>query len=293
MEINNRFIVIGGRGYLGAKLFSSIPSHILRARTASSPLEGFIQLRLDVRQDFSNIPIANGDFVFLTAAISSPDICEREYDRAWNVNVTGTIEFIESVITRGGRVIFFSSDTVYGEYNVKFDESAKCNPSGEYAAMKYEVEKHFLGNPSFKAIRLSYVYSHQDKFSRYLAGCAERNEEAEIFHPFFRAIVHREDVISGALLLAQRWSDISEQVINFGGPQILSRIDFAECLRSSYLSHLRFKISEPGLDFFKNRPRTISMNSPILEKLLGRPARSLCDAVRLEIKSLTTPKGIM
>lgn len=75
-----------------------------------------------------------------------------------------------------------------------FDETAACNPAGEYAAMKREVEQRFSDNASFKAIRLSYVFSPEDKFSRYLAGCAERNEEADLFHPFFRAIVHRDDV---------------------------------------------------------------------------------------------------
>ena len=97
--------------------------------------------------------------------------------------------------------------------------------------MKCEVEQRFSGNASFKAIRLSYVFSREDKFSRYLTGCAERNEEADLFHPFFRAIVHRDDVVDGALALAAHWDDFPEQVINFGGPQVLSRIEFAECLR--------------------------------------------------------------
>ncbi len=283
--MTSKYFVIGGRGYVGAALFWSIPDGVVGLRTASSASEGFLRLRLEAPQDFGNLPIADGDVVFLTAAISAPDICAREHDRAWAVNVTGTSAFVASAIARGARVVFFSSDTVYGEREDEFDERAACQPAGEYAVMKHEVEQHFVGNPSFKAIRLSYVFSREDKFTRYLAGCAQRGEEADLFHPFFRAIVHRDDVVAGALALAERWHEIPEQIINFGGPQVLSRVEFAECLREVYLHDLRFKVTEPDAGFFKNRPRAISMASPILARLLGRPPHSLCAAARIEFLS--------
>lgn len=249
--------------------------------------EGTIQLDLQHPYSFDYEAIAPGLCVFILAAISAPDICAREYDRAWAVNVSGTSSFIQAVIDRGARVIFFSSDTVYGERKDEFDETAAPNSAGEYAEMKREVEQRFSGNASFKAIRLSYVFSREDKFSRYLAGCAERNEEADLFHPFFRAIVHRDDVVEGALALALRWGEVSEQIINFGGPQVLSRIDFAECLRNEYFHDLRFKVTEPGADFFRNRPRVIAMTSPVFARLLGRPPRTLCEAARLEFGSFS------
>jgi nucleoside-diphosphate-sugar epimerase len=151
--------------------------------------------------------------------------------------------------------------------------------------MKREVERRFSGNASFKSRRRSYVFSREDKFSRYLARCAEQNQEADLFHPFFRAIVHRDDVVNGALALAARWDEVPEQVINFGGPQVLSRVDFAECLREVHLNGLRFKVTEPGADFFKNRPRVIAMTSPVFARLLGRPSRTLCEAACLEFAS--------
>jgi dTDP-4-dehydrorhamnose reductase len=277
-----KYFVIGGRGYVGAKLFSSIPHGVIGLRTASSNLADFLRLRLEAPQDFADLPIADGDVVFLTAAISAPDICAREYEQAWNANVIGTSAFISSAIDRGARVIFFSSDTVYGEREDEFDERAACNPAGEYAQMKRDVEQRFSGNASFKSIRLSYVFSRVDKFSRYLIGCAERNEEADLFHPFYRAIVHRDDVVEAALALAEHWDETPEQYINFGGPQVLSRVEFAECLQKAHFEHLQFKITEPSGSFFENRPRVIAMKSPVFSKLLGRPPRSLCEAARIE-----------
>lgn len=280
--MTGKYFVIGGRGYVGAALYSSTQDGAIGFATASSESEGFLRLRLEMPGDFANLPISFGDVVFLTAAISSPDVCAREHDRAWAVNVTGTSEFVAKVISRGARVVFFSSDTVYGERDAAFDESVIINPAGEYAEMKAEVERRFLGNPLFKSIRLSYVFSREDKFTKYLSGCAERGEEADLFHPFYRAIVHRNDVVDGALALARRWDEFPQQVINFGGPEVFSRIDFAECLQRNALPSLRFRVTEPGDEFFKNRPRVIAMTSDILPKLLARPSRTLVEAARIE-----------
>ena len=152
-------------------------------------------------------------------------------------------------------------------------------------SMKHKVEQNFSGNDLFKAVRLSYVFSREDKFSHYLITCADQNKEAELFHPIFRAIVYRNDVVEGVLALAKRWNEFSEQIINFGGPEVLSRIEFAECLREVHLHKLRFKMIDPGSDFFKNRPKFISMTSSVFPRLLGRSPLSLYESAVLEFKS--------
>jgi dTDP-4-dehydrorhamnose reductase len=278
--------VIGATGYVGVPLMmaaqaSNLPTYGT-CRTGSPAL---LQLQLDAPHKFNYDVIKPQDVVILTAAVSSPDICAREHAQAWAVNVTGTSEFIEKVIDRGARVIFFSSDTVYGEQHDAFDESGACNPAGEYAAMKHEVERRFLDSDSFRAIRLSYIFSRYDKFTQYLHGCAARQETAELFHPLYRAIIHRDDVIAGVLALARDWDDFSAKVINFGGPEVLSRIDFAQILTDTALAGLQVRVSEPAGDFFINRPRVIQMNSPALTRLLGRPPLSLRQATTIEFNS--------
>jgi len=274
-------VVIGASGYIGALLLLNAP-HGSWGTSSGREASGLVGVDLTNPEMFPWDRLHGDDVVVMTAAISAPDICACEHERAWTVNVTGTSELISQVISRGARVVFFSSDTVYGERGDTFDETAKNNPVGEYAEMKAEVEKRFLGNPLFKSIRLSYVFSREDKFTKYLSGCAERDQEAELFHPFYRAIVHRDDVVDGALALAHRWDEFPQQVINFGGPEVLSRIDFAECLKHNALPDLRFRVTEPGDEFFKNRPRVIAMSSEILPVLLGRPSRTLAEAVRIE-----------
>lgn len=281
-------IIVGSSGYIGNHFFARLKTDVSHQVIGTSSIGGggHLPLNLATPKEFDYSIIKPNDAILLTAAISAPDICAREHERAWAVNVTGTSEFIANVMARGGRVIFFSSDTVYGEREDQFDEQALCNPAGEYAEMKQEVEKRFLGNALFKAIRLSYVFSQEDKFTKYLIGCVERNEEAEVFHPFYRAAVHRDDVVDGALALALRWDEFPQQVINFGGPKVLARTEFAEILQQAALPSLRFRVTEPAAEFFENRPRIIAMQSPILPKILGRPMRTLFEAVQVEFTSV-------
>ncbi|MGL4858866.1 MAG: NAD-dependent epimerase/dehydratase family protein [Enterobacteriaceae bacterium] len=287
------FFVIGATGYIGAPLYQFAREHCHCYGTSSSGKKGLWHLDLTTPADFEYGKIRAGDIIFVTAAISAPDICAQEYAKVWTVNVTGTATFISQAINRGARVIFFSSDTIYGERENAFDESATCYPAGEYAVMKHEIEQRFRGNPSFKAIRLSYVFSREDKFTRYLIGCSQRAEEAALFHPFFRAIVHRGDVISGAMALAEHWHKIPEQFINFGGPQVLSRIEFAQCLRDTHLQDLRFKVTEPDANFFSNRPRVIAMTSPIFARLSGRSPHPLREAIQLEFGSSSDTRTVL
>jgi nucleoside-diphosphate-sugar epimerase len=277
-------LIAGARGYIGAAALRRLRADGTKVLPlSSSPSEDFGWLDLGNPKSFDSISICEGDFILLMAAISSPDVCAKDPELVRRINVEGTGEFISTCITRGARVIFFSSDTVYGERTDAFDESATCNPSDDYAVMKHEVEGRFLGNTAFKTIRLSYVFSSDDKFTKYLRECVERMKEAEIFHPFYRAVVHRDDVVQGAITLAQRWDEFPQSAINFGGPNVIARTEFAQTLKETVLPVLRFRQIEPEPDFFTNRPRMIQMTSPVLVSLLGRPARTLREAARIEI----------
>lgn len=277
---------IGATGYVGRLLYSQALSIGNAYGTSYLATRDLLQFRLGGTNWFNYQLISSGDLVFLTSAISSPDVCENQYEFARLVNVTSTINFVDQVISRGARVVFFSTDAVYGECSVLADESAVTRPSGKYAAMKREVEERFMGEERFKSVRLSYVFSAEDKFTKYLEGCVARSEVAEVFHPFSRAIVHRGDVVDGALALALRWEEFPQQVINFGGPDVVSRLQVAELFKRIRAPLLDYKIFEPEEAFFKNRPRTIAMKSDILPALLGRPARTLDEAMTLEFAKI-------
>jgi dTDP-4-dehydrorhamnose reductase len=280
-----RIFVIGASGYLGAKIYVAAQQLYPVFGTTTTGLGTFIRFDLSCPEVFDYDSLVEGDTILLTAAISSPDICAREYQRVWETNVVGTSKFINEALSHGAKVMFFSSDTVYGEQHDAFDERMACSPAGEYAAMKHDVEELYLGSVGFKVVRLSYVFSIEDKFTQYLLGCARKGVTAEAFAPFDRAVVHRDDVVLAVLNLAVKWDTVEAPIINVGGPQVLGRAEFAEIIRQEVVPGLALKVTEPSAEFFTNRPSVIRMESPLLSSLLGRTPRSLAEAVKIEFNS--------
>lgn len=280
-------MIVGSNGYLGKELFAAARRQGEARGTSSRSGAGAVHLDLGSAAAFDYASLRKGEVIFLTAAISEPDVCARERDRAWAVNVTGTSEFIGKALDRGARVLFFSSDTVYGEQATPCDETFAPQPGGgAYSDMKRAIESRFSGQPDFKSIRLSYVFSREDRFSRYLAGCALGNEVAEVFDPFSRAVIHRDDVVAGVMALARGWEAFPQPAINFGGPEVISRLEFAQIVRDRMLPGLRYAAMEPPPGFFANRPRVVAMRSPLLPRLLGRAQRSMQEAAILETKGV-------
>jgi dTDP-4-dehydrorhamnose reductase len=277
--------VAGSQGYLGSAIVAQLQECGIDCVPLSSRRAPSTRL-LDLRavHAFEWSMIESGDVIAFAAALSSPDVCAKDPALAKSINVTGTSEFIGRALDTGARIIFFSSDTVYGERPLAFDETARTNPAGTYAEMKLAVEDAFASHPSFRSIRLSYVFSCRDKFTKYLAACAARGDVAEVFDPFLRSVVHVDDVVLGVQHLAAAWDDHPYRVINFAGPQVVSRIEFAETVKNAALPQLQIRHMEPEASFFENRPRVIRMESASFAKVLGRPARELRDAVQMEFE---------
>lgn len=281
--VNGSLLVVGAKGYIGAQIIAEASRRgLLIAGTSSKGGNGLLPLDLVHAEVFNYGTIREDCTVVLAAAVSSPDRCSSNHDNAYAINVVGTAHFIEQALARGARIIFLSSDAVYGEASSPVNEDAPCSPVGAYAEMKLDVERRFLNNPNFKVARLSYVFSRQDKFTRYLLDCATDGSTAEIFHPFARNVIYLSDVVDGILALQSEWEAIELTVVNFGGPRSVSRLDIARAIKRLVAPHLNIREIFPGPGFFKERPREIQLMSAHLESLLGRPLRSIHQAIQLD-----------
>ena len=249
------------------------------------------ELKLDQRPLYYNFDaktiggtsIKEGDVIVFAAAISEPSVVSAQFEKALAVNVDSTGEFIETALAKSCKVIFLSSDAVYGEVECGFDESQPVNPKGAYAEMKAIVEKRFERSNSFKALRLSYNFHKDDRFTVYLRQCAETGVEAEIFDPLYRSVIHRDDTVDAILNLAQDWKLGGDYTyINCGGPHNMSRKDIAKAVRDGALSNLKYKVTQPPAKFYGDRAAFSNMISPRLQKILGRGATTIRPAVALE-----------
>ena len=72
-------------------------------------------LNLSEPYEFDYELIKPDDFVVFCAAISSPDKCRSDYSNAYATNIEGPKFVITKFLERRARVVFCSSDAVYGE----------------------------------------------------------------------------------------------------------------------------------------------------------------------------------
>ena len=136
------YLIIGASGYIGSALYKySINNNLLVTGTSTKGSKRYLPFNLENPKNLKEINLNKYSCVFFAAAISSPDICSKEHVYAKEINVKKTSEIINTFLEKGIKVIFLSSDTVYGEQINPFNEKMQANPLGDYALMKYQVEK--------------------------------------------------------------------------------------------------------------------------------------------------------
>ena len=266
--------IIGATGNVGKRLLEK-SLHVWHDDVEA------IATRLDKDElDYDFDSLKDGDVIAFCAAISEPTICAKNPELARKVNVEKTIEFIERSTNQGARVIFLSSDAVYGNIDYQFDEQWQTCPVGVYAEMKSEVEKYFKGNDMIKILRSSFNFFKEDRFTSYLHKCFLKGEVAEVFSPFERSVVHRDDTVDAILSLSRNWE--GPQILNCGGPQTICRSEFAQILKEEVFPSLKIKIIRPPEQFYKDRPETIPMMSISIIPILGRSQKTLREAIHME-----------
>jgi len=267
--------IVGASGYIGKKLESYL------INLGFEDLRLYSEVNSDKYKKINLIDIDNSnlsdfkkdDIVILLAAISSPDVCETNYQLARSINVLGTSKLINICFQRKIKVLFFSSDIVYGFNKGINDENTKPNPSGNYAKMKYEIEEIFKENPLFKVFRLSYVLSDEDKFISYIKKTLVNGEIPEIFNGLYRNVIHIDDVLLGILKIIENFYIVNSSIINMCGQDLLSRVDLAKIYFNNQINN--WKVIDVPEEMLKTRPNIIQTQSLYIEKILGRKPRKI------------------
>lgn len=265
-----KIAIVGSSGYIAKHLMKAFTTQIPDCEIVKIDMVGDVDLSLQLTspEEFEYDKLKGIDYVIFTAAISGPDICANEFEKCWNINVTGTSYFIREAINRNIKVLFFSSDAAFGDIPGHiYDEDSETKAYTAYGKMKKFIEDEFRGSPLFKCIRLSYVASANDKFISYCLNCICNGETADIFHPFYRNCTTVRDVIKAIIWLLNNWNKFNSFVLDVTGTELVSRIRMADELNRYFGNKLKYVVSKPDESFFKNRPQVTQMKSKYLYKL--------------------------
>lgn len=248
-----RALVVGASGQVGGQLMATL-------RSAGCDVQGTYWRHpspglapLDVRDSEAVeecVRRTRADVVFLAAALSNVDYCERHPDESHAINVTPA----QCLARAGVRVVYFSSDYVFAGDAGPYSESDPVRPLSVYGRHKLSAEEALPSDALI--VRTTVVYGSEPQRKNFIyrlvdtlrAGKSITAPTDQLGSPTYapnlaEAVVHLERTgLSG--------------VFNVSGPERASRYAFAREAAAVF-----------GLDADLVRPTTTS----VLGQVAPRP----------------------
>jgi dTDP-4-dehydrorhamnose reductase len=145
-----------------------------------------------------------------SGAMSKPDECELNKERAFETNVQGTINLLEAAKAYKSFFLYLSSDFVFsGEneaYYTEEDEPAPVNYYGETKRLAEEAVKMYSFDWSI--VRTVLVYGNPGVGRQNLltstAAALQRGEQLKIFNDQLRTPTYVEDLAKGIVSIVDR-----------------------------------------------------------------------------------------
>lgn len=163
-EFRDRHIlVVGGAGYVGTVLVNQLLCKRCRVRVADNliysndpllmqhwndPMFSYVNMDLRFDSTFADALEGITDIVFLAALVGDP-ITKKYPKQSHDINVVGTVKFLEAVETiQPLKFIFVSTCSNYGMHTAETPatEDSELNPLSIYAENKVEIENKLLKN---------------------------------------------------------------------------------------------------------------------------------------------------
>jgi len=219
-------------------------------------------------------------------ALSSPEACEREPERANYSNVRFTKMLAEYAAHIGAHLTTMSTDLVFDGTTAPksgFREESEPCPNSVYSRSKLAAEEATLITTANAVIRVSLLYGHTSSLSLGVLGWMERAfREAtplNLFSDEYRTPIHVTDAAHAILISSER---SLSGIWHCGGPARLSRVEFGTLVAqaSGYDTALIRPTSRRTLTNGPARAEDVSLNSEKLWGAIGMRPRGVGEALR-------------
>ncbi|MEE9167176.1 MAG: SDR family oxidoreductase [Candidatus Neomarinimicrobiota bacterium] len=275
-----RILITGAFGQLGEAVTQELQSHFdLLATGLAIPddFPCFCPIRtLDIQRRnrvFECVEKFDPDVILNLAAYTDVDGCEKKREQAWNVNVKGTENLLESVRTKQVKFIQISSDYIFEGRNGPYDESAVPNPINYYGKTKLAAENAVRGNAtSWVILRTNVLYGASSvtkaNFVDWVvqslrAGTPIRVVNDQWGNPTWTGAL--AEAIKMAILLNVNG------IFNYGGAEFLTRFEFARKIARVFDLDLSLitGVSTDDLKQEAQRPLKSGLVTEKVENVLG------------------------
>ena len=149
-------LVVGATGRVGTALIRLLPEHGLTVAGVHREVDVCDEAQLTARLEQVEPRV-----VVYAAAIADPDRCERNPSASHDANVVGADRVCAAAARTGCRVVYYSSDYVFGAPGRYFEDAA-VSPLQVYGRHKAEAERLVLNRDDNVVIRLPLLFGDRD-----------------------------------------------------------------------------------------------------------------------------------
>jgi dTDP-4-dehydrorhamnose reductase len=258
-------LITGGSGTLGWTLARLLAGRCgVIATHFSNPCtpEGVEAARLDLG-DGASIRELLGDrnpgVIVHLAAVTNPDVCEVDPDRARRVNLEATAEIAASAARMGSRLLFASTDLVFDGRRGNYSEEDEARPLNIYGATKLDAEQAVLGAcPEAFVFRTSLIYGLGSPVSKtFFSRVVEQLRQGRpmpLFTDQRRNPVLVDDLARALETVIER--DLSG-LYHIGGPDTVTRYEFGRLVCEAFGFAESLLVPTRMEDFASRAPRPL------------------------------------
>jgi dTDP-4-dehydrorhamnose reductase len=229
----SKVAIIGGSGLLGQYLVEEAVSRgheVVSTYHGGKACPGARAMSLDITDQNaveSLIQTESPDRVFLSAAMTDVDDCERKPQKAFSINVEGTMNVAAVCKQSGAPLLYVSTDYVFnGLKGTKYYEFETPDPLSIYSKTKLEGERVTVDSSKRNVVcRVAVLYgwnrlSPKENFATWVIRSARAGKELSLFEDQFVTATY-------APHCAKVLCEVSERglkgVFHASGPDCLSR----------------------------------------------------------------------
>ena len=277
--MNKRILITGATGQLGRSVVEELQPHFNILSTARKiPVETLTACPV-VEMDISNKSIVQQvvskhepDVLIHLAAMTNVDGCEREKEKAWDINVKGTEHLLQAISGSETRIIFISTDYVFDGENGPYGVDAKPSPINYYGKSKLAAENAIRGGRNaWVILRTNVLYGAGGSPASFVRWVTESlkigNEIRGVDDQYGNPTWTGSLAESVKLLIVLN----SEGLFHYGGADFISRHQFALKIAETYNldQSLIKKISTEELGQLAKRPLQSGLTTNKIEETVG------------------------
>jgi len=285
-----KILITGASGLLGSKVAEVAVERGFEVYSCYSTHEVNFgrPLKLNVL-DFSSVLSAveqiNPNFVMHTAALTDVDLCEKDKNLAFNVNVLGTKNIVEACKKVNAHLVYISTDYVFSGEKGYYREQDETNPLNYYGFTKLEGEKIVeSSNLSYLIARASVIYGSRPAAGKvnFALWAIEKLKKGEVVRAVDDQFVSPTLNTNLAEMLLEAIEKGLTGVYHMSGATRVSRFDFVVKLAKIFNLELSLvkAVSMNDLKWVAKRPRDSSLNVDKVKSLLKNKPLEVDEAIK-------------